>query len=57
MVCTKLIDENHEDSEEFGRLIEELLDQWQSLKDAMDDRRTKLGLRSRDTLVGTLQGI
>ena len=42
MVCTKLIDENHEDSEEFGRLIEELLDHWQSLKDAMDDRRTKL---------------
>ena len=57
MVCTKLIDENHEDSEEFGRLIEELLDHWQALKDAMDDRRTKLGLRSRDTLVGTLQGI
>jgi len=36
----KLVDENHEDSEEFGRLIEELLDHWQSLEDAMDDRRT-----------------
>ncbi|XP_076360233.1 spectrin beta chain-like isoform X3 [Tachypleus tridentatus] len=38
----KLIEEGHEDSEEFERLIEELLDLWKQLIDAMDIRKTKL---------------
>ncbi|XP_018330207.1 spectrin beta chain isoform X2 [Agrilus planipennis] len=38
----KLIDEGHEDSSEFGRLINELLKAWQDLKDAMEDRRENL---------------
>ena len=45
MVCNngqKLIDEDHLDADEFNGLIEELLDAWQALKDAMDYRRTKL---------------
>ncbi|XP_046640195.1 spectrin beta chain-like [Daphnia pulicaria] len=45
LVCNngqKLIDEDHADSEEFSNLIEELLDTWQTLKDAMDNRRAKL---------------
>jgi len=45
MVCNngqKLIDEGHVDADEFANLIEELLDTWQTLKDAMDNRRAKL---------------
>ena len=45
MVCNngqKLIDEEHADAQEFALLIEELLDTWQTLKDAMDSRRAKL---------------
>ena len=38
----KLIDEGHADADEFSNLIEELLDNWQTLKDAMDERRVKL---------------
>uniref|UniRef100_A0A0P5GQM4 Spectrin beta chain n=1 Tax=Daphnia magna TaxID=35525 RepID=A0A0P5GQM4_9CRUS len=45
LVCNngqKLIDEDHADSQEFSNLIEELLDTWQILKDAMDNRRANL---------------
>ncbi|XP_014212217.1 spectrin beta chain isoform X3 [Copidosoma floridanum] len=38
----KLIDEGHEDSEEFRRLISELSDKWQELKDALDERNAHL---------------
>lgn len=38
----KLIDESHEDSEKFQRLIEELQALWQELKSAMQYRRHKL---------------
>uniref|UniRef100_A0A4D5R949 Spectrin beta chain n=1 Tax=Scolopendra viridis TaxID=118503 RepID=A0A4D5R949_SCOVI len=38
----KLINEGHEDSEEFEDLIKELLARWQELKDAMDARKGKL---------------
>ncbi|XP_031340311.1 spectrin beta chain isoform X2 [Photinus pyralis] len=38
----KLVDEGHEDSSEFGRLINELLKAWQELKDAVEARRAYL---------------
>lgn len=38
----KLISEGHEDSEEFQRLIDELLERWGDLKKAIDSRRDKL---------------
>ncbi|XP_022245252.1 spectrin beta chain-like isoform X3 [Limulus polyphemus] len=38
----KLIEEGHEAAEEFQKLIEELLDLWQKLINAMDIRRNKL---------------
>ncbi|XP_063228722.1 spectrin beta chain isoform X7 [Bacillus rossius redtenbacheri] len=38
----KLIDEGHEDSPEFKTRIEELLDKWQVLKDAVDNRHNLL---------------
>lgn len=38
----KLIDEGHEDSDEFTRLINELLDVWQQLKDAVENRKNQL---------------
>ncbi|KAJ8913948.1 hypothetical protein NQ315_015185 [Exocentrus adspersus] len=38
----KLIDEGHEDSVEFGRLINELHKAWQELKDAIEKRRENL---------------
>lgn len=44
-VCTngqKLIDEGHEDLDEFTRLINELLDAWQQLKDAVENRKNQL---------------
>ncbi|XP_076312784.1 spectrin beta chain-like isoform X3 [Tachypleus tridentatus] len=38
----KLINEGHEDSEEFKKLIEELLTLWEELKNATDNRKKKL---------------
>ncbi len=38
----KLIDEGHEDSPEFQRLINELMQMWDELKNKMDYRKTKL---------------
>ncbi|GFT00678.1 spectrin beta chain [Nephila pilipes] len=38
----KLISEGHEDSGEFQRLIDDLLQQWQDLKHALDVREDKL---------------
>jgi spectrin beta len=38
----KLIDEGHEDSAEFQRLINELIQMWDELKNKMDYRKTKL---------------
>jgi len=38
----KLISEEHEDSEEFDRLCNELKRDWEELKDAVDQRREKL---------------
>ncbi|XP_054154264.1 spectrin beta chain-like isoform X2 [Oppia nitens] len=38
----KLIDEEHEDSSEFERLINELITMWEQLKDKMDNRKQKL---------------
>ncbi|CAG2100104.1 unnamed protein product [Medioppia subpectinata] len=38
----KLIDEGHEDSSEFERLINELIEVWAQLKDKMDNRKAKL---------------
>jgi spectrin beta len=38
----KLIDEGHEDSAEFQRLINELIQMWEELKNKMDYRKTKL---------------
>lgn len=38
----KLISEDHEDSEEFQRLIDDLLDRWGDLKKALDVREEKL---------------
>lgn len=38
----KLISESHEDSEEFQRLIEDLLDRWSDLKKALEAREDKL---------------
>ncbi|XP_066961573.1 spectrin beta chain isoform X23 [Macrobrachium rosenbergii] len=45
LVCEngrKLIEEGHEDAQEFQRLLEELLDHWSKLKDALEHRRSKL---------------
>lgn len=45
LVCNngqKLIDEGHEDSSEFTRLSNELLEVWQKLKDAVENRRNHL---------------
>ncbi|XP_042895897.1 spectrin beta chain [Parasteatoda tepidariorum] len=38
----KLISEDHEDSAEFQRLIDDLLQQWNNLKKALDKREDKL---------------
>ena len=38
----KLIDEGHEDAEEFAQRNEDLLDKWQKLKDAVEHRRQQL---------------
>ncbi|XP_066147280.1 spectrin beta chain isoform X2 [Euwallacea fornicatus] len=43
----KLIDEGHEDSTEFSRLINELHKAWQELKDAIDRRREYLQRNER----------
>ncbi|XP_065331438.1 spectrin beta chain isoform X2 [Cloeon dipterum] len=48
LVCSngrKLIDEDHADAGEFSRLIDDLLQHWQELRDALEARRTRL-LRS-----------
>ncbi|KAG5309825.1 SPTCB protein, partial [Acromyrmex insinuator] len=45
LVCNngqKLIDEGHEDSPEFQKLISELTEKWRELKDAVDDRNKHL---------------
>ncbi|XP_027207979.2 spectrin beta chain isoform X6 [Penaeus vannamei] len=45
LVCDngrKLIEEGHVDAEEFQKLLEDLLDHWTKLKDAMEHRRSKL---------------
>ncbi|XP_011882724.1 PREDICTED: spectrin beta chain isoform X2 [Vollenhovia emeryi] len=45
LVCNngqKLIDERHEDSPEFQKLISELTEKWRELKDAVDDRNKHL---------------
>ncbi|KMQ98255.1 spectrin beta chain isoform x6 [Lasius niger] len=45
LVCNngqKLIDEGHEDSPEFQKLISELTEKWRELKDAVDDRNRHL---------------
>lgn len=38
----KLIEEGHEDSTQFKDLIEDLMDKWRQLKDAVDHRRNQL---------------
>lgn len=38
----KLISESHEDSEEFQRLIDDLLERWGDLKKALEAREDKL---------------
>ncbi|CAG0879659.1 unnamed protein product, partial [Darwinula stevensoni] len=50
LVCdngAKLINEGHKDSEEFSQLIEELLEAWQGLKDAMENRKKNLLISER----------
>lgn len=45
LVCNngqKLIDEGHEDSEEFNNRISELTEKWKELKDALDERNAHL---------------
>ncbi|XP_076171630.1 spectrin beta chain isoform X4 [Ptiloglossa arizonensis] len=45
LVCNngqKLIDEEHEDSSEFQKLISELTEKWKELKDAVDNRNKHL---------------
>uniref|UniRef100_A0ABD2X9X6 Spectrin beta chain n=1 Tax=Trichogramma kaykai TaxID=54128 RepID=A0ABD2X9X6_9HYME len=45
LVCSngqKLIDEGHEASDEFRRMIPELNEKWQQLKDALDERNAHL---------------
>ncbi|XP_046664582.1 LOW QUALITY PROTEIN: spectrin beta chain-like [Homalodisca vitripennis] len=45
LVCNngqKLIEEGHEDSTQFKDLIEDLMDKWRQLKDAVDHRRNQL---------------
>ncbi|XP_046383490.1 spectrin beta chain isoform X6 [Ischnura elegans] len=45
LVCNngqKLIDEGHESSPEFNRLIEELMQKWEELKDAVENRKNNL---------------
>ncbi|XP_045122381.1 spectrin beta chain-like isoform X4 [Portunus trituberculatus] len=45
LVCEngrKLIESGHADADEFHKLLEELLDDWAKLKDAMEFRRSKL---------------
>ena len=45
LVCEngrKLIEAGHVDADEFHKLLEELLDDWAKLKDAMEFRRNKL---------------
>ncbi|XP_071530660.1 spectrin beta chain isoform X5 [Panulirus ornatus] len=45
LVCAngrKLIEEGHEAADEFHKLLEDLLDHWAKLKDALEYRRSKL---------------
>ncbi|XP_044730255.1 spectrin beta chain isoform X2 [Chrysoperla carnea] len=45
LICNngqKLIDEGHESAPEFQKLINELLEKWQQLKEAVENRRNKL---------------
>lgn len=45
LICNngqKLIQEGHQDSDEFMRLIDELQDAWKNLKGAVDDRNANL---------------
>ncbi|XP_042238845.1 spectrin beta chain-like isoform X1 [Homarus americanus] len=45
LVCAngrKLIEEGHESADEFHKLLEDLLDHWAKLKDALEHRRSKL---------------
>lgn len=37
-----MIEEGHEDTDEFRRLISELNDKWQELKDAIEERNSQL---------------
>ena len=58
LVCdngAKLINEGHEDSEEFSQLIEELLEAWQGLKDAMENRKKNLLVSERAQQVCVMQ--
>lgn len=43
----KLIDEGHENSEEFANLIKQLMSKWQELKDAIDTRKKQLDQSER----------
>ncbi|XP_050732395.1 spectrin beta chain-like isoform X2 [Eriocheir sinensis] len=50
LVCDngrKLIEEGHVDADEFHKLLEELLDHWTKLKDAMEFRRSKLAVSEK----------
>lgn len=43
-VGTELIQEGHPQSEEFNALISDLLQRWQELKDAVENRKKRLEL-------------
>lgn len=38
----KLVEEGHEEGPEFRRLIEELLEKWERLKEAVEERKNRL---------------
>ena len=42
-----LIQDGHEDAEEFAQLMEQLQDQWRGLQDAMEARKNKLAVSER----------
>lgn len=57
LVCTngqKLIEEAHEDSAEFNKLIEELLQKYQELKEAVENRENGLTQSERVQQVRTV---
>lgn len=50
----KLIEEGHEDMAQFKDLIEDLMDKWRQLKDAVDHRRNQLNQSEKAQQVSPL---